>query len=29
VRQDDFRSWLVATKQALPSFWYVDAERKE
>lgn len=28
VRRDEFRAWLNATKQALPSFWYADAERK-
>lgn len=28
VQRDDFRAWLTATKQALPSFWFTDAERK-
>ena len=28
VHREDFRSWLAATKQPLPSFWYTDEERK-
>jgi hypothetical protein len=28
VARADFRAWLDATKQALPSFWFTDAERK-
>lgn len=28
VQRDDFRAWLTMTKQALPHFWYTDAERK-
>ncbi|SRR5258706_1681929 len=28
VARTDFRSWLMATEQALPSFWFTDAERK-
>lgn len=28
VQRDDFRAWLTATMQALPHFWYTDAERK-
>jgi hypothetical protein len=28
IRREDFRAWLAATKQALPSFWFTDAERK-
>jgi hypothetical protein len=28
VRRDDFKAWLSATKQPLPSFWFTDAERK-
>jgi hypothetical protein len=27
VGREDFRAWLGATKQALPSFWFSDAER--
>ena len=27
VSRDDFRAWLAATKQPLPSFWYSDEER--
>jgi hypothetical protein len=28
VGREDFRAWLLATKQPLPSFWYTDRERK-
>jgi hypothetical protein len=28
VARADFRSWLKATDQALPSFWFTNAERK-
>jgi len=28
VARADFHSWLKATGQALPSFWFTDAERK-
>jgi hypothetical protein len=28
VARADFRTWLAATKQALPSFWFTDEERK-
>jgi hypothetical protein len=28
VRRDDFKAWLSATKQPLPSFWFTDAERR-
>jgi hypothetical protein len=27
VQRGDFRNWLLATKQALPSFWFADEER--
>jgi hypothetical protein len=29
VSRNDFLAWLKATKQALPSFWFTDAERKD
>ena len=28
VRRDDFRAWLQATRQTLPSFWFSDDERE-
>jgi hypothetical protein len=27
IGRGDFRKWLVATKQLLPSFWFTDEER--
>ena len=28
VRRDDFRAWLDATRQPLPSFWFTGDERE-